>query len=144
MNNSKLMAITLAVIIGVSLFSCVKSSEKVEDAKEDVAEAKENLVDEEEAYLKEVEAYKAKVAEEITANERSIAEFNKRIATQKSEAKGEYEKTITELKNKNSDLKKKLDDFKSDSKANWEEFKVQFNKDMDELGLRIRSLNTEN
>lgn len=43
-------------------------------------------------------------------------------------------KKITVLEQKNSDLKKKLDDYKVEDKEQWEKFKVEFSKDMNDLG----------
>jgi len=37
------------------------------------------------------------------------------------------------LEQKNSDIKKKLDDFKFGNKAGWELFKVEFSREMDIL-----------
>jgi uncharacterized protein YPO0396 len=81
-----------------------------------------------------METYKKEKEAEIAANEQSIQEFNTRIANQKTEARIEYKKTIDELNRKNSDLKKRIADFKTDSKSNWDSFKTEFGRDMDELG----------
>ncbi len=51
---------------------------------------------------------------------------------------------MAELENKNSDLKKKLSDFKDDDKDKWISFKEEFNHDMDELGLAFKNLTVEN
>ncbi len=101
-------------------------------------------MNENEAYLEEIEAYKLKNAEEIANNEKSLTDFNKRIAVQKNVAKTEYEKKITFLNNQNTDLKKKMDDFKSDSKENWETFEAQFNIEMEKLRADIRELTANN
>ena len=35
-------------------------------------------------------------------------------------------------------------DYKADGKANWEVFKAEFNRDMDELGAAIKSFGEKN
>ena len=50
------------------------------------------------------------------------------------EAKADYHNKIMELEQKNSDMKKKLDDYKTEGKQKWEIFKTEFSHDMDELG----------
>ena len=37
-----------------------------------------------------------------------------------------------------------MDDYKADGKANWEAFKAEFNRDMDELGAAIKSFGEKN
>jgi len=131
-------------VMGLLLTSCSTSAEKVEKAEEKVADANENLIDENEAYKKDMEDYKKITAEEIASNEKSLAAFNARIANLKSEAKMDYEKKIKDLNGKNSDLKKRMDDFKTDSKSSWESFKTEFGRDMSELGTSIKDFTIKN
>jgi len=77
--------------------------------------------------------YKTESLDKIAANEKSIAEFNARTEHEKKEAKADYKAKIAELEQRNTDMKKKMDDYKEDGKENWEKFKVDFNLEMDEL-----------
>ena len=92
------------------------------------------------AYLVEVESYRKEAAVTINANNKSIAEFNQRIANEKSAAKADYQKKIADLESKNSDLEKKLTDYKDEGKENWEKFKTEFNQQMTDLGESIKGL----
>lgn len=143
---NKLIKINLAAVamMGLFLTSCSTPSENLERAEQKVTDANENLKQENEDYKKDMEDYKKITAAEIAANEKSIAAFNVRISTLKSEAKKEYEAKISKLNNKNSDLKKKMDDFKTDSKSNWEMFKAEFSHDMGELGTAIKDFTIKN
>src|ERR1035437_6875337 len=67
-----------------------------------------------------------------------------KIKHEKKEAKAEYKKTIDKLEQKNSDKKKKLDDYKADGKEKWELFKTDFNKGMDEIGKSLKDLTAKN
>ena len=120
------------------------SSEKVEEAKTDVAEANKDLDKANEEYLADVQNYRTETDAKIAANELSIAEFNARMAKQKNDAKVAYKQKIAELEMKNSDMKKKMDDYKQDRKENWEKFKTEFNRDMDELGKAFNDFTTKN
>jgi len=45
-----------------------------------------------------------------------------------------------ELKQKNRDLKEKLENYKDEGESKWEEFKTNFNHDMDAIGKTISDL----
>ena len=138
----KVLAVSV-LLLGLGLISCSTPEEKVEDAQDNVEEANKELEDSKE-YLWEVENYKAQQAAQIEENERSIAEFNARIDSQKKEAREDYKKKIAELERKNTDMKKRIDDFNSDNKAGWERFKEEFNHDMEQLGDALRDLGKDN
>jgi dynactin complex subunit len=127
MKNLKKVITISFMVIGVMLIGCFENSEK---SKQDI---KENIK-ENEAYKLEMDEYRFRIAEQITTNENSIIAFRSRIANQKKEARADYEKKINDLNNKNTDLKMRLDAFNADNKESWELFKVEFGRDMDELG----------
>jgi cell shape-determining protein MreC len=136
---------TALVFISFGIFqSCNTPAQKVENAKEDVADAKEDLAEANEEYLNDVEEFRRQSQEKIAENERSIALFNARIQDEKDEAKAEYKLKIVKLEAKNSDLKKKMADYKIEGKEKWEEFKAEFSRDMDELGAAFRDLTVKN
>ena len=137
MKKSILILATSALITGALITSCNSSSEKVEDAKINAIEANSDLNKANEEYLAEVENYREEMAEKTAANDQSIAEFKLKIENGKEEIKVEYRKQIKLLEEKNSDLKKKMKDYKADKKENWEEFKAEFNRDMEDLGNAI-------
>jgi predicted RNase H-like nuclease (RuvC/YqgF family) len=66
----------------------------------------------------------------ITAQEERIAEFKARIAKEKKENKDDYETMLVELEKKNSELKKKLAEFKDDGHYKWVSFKTEFDPDL--------------
>lgn len=121
-------------IIGAIITSCNTPAEKVDNAEKNVLEANEDLDKANKEHLADVEKYRKESADKIAANEKSIADFKARIAHEKKDAQVAYLKEIAVLEQKNTDLKKKIDAFKADGKEQWEKFKVEFSKDMDELG----------
>jgi hypothetical protein len=95
-------------------------------------------------YMADMAKYKTETAEKIAANDLIIKDFNDRIASQKKDAKVEYKQKVASLEQKNTDMKKKMDDYKLEGKENWEKFKTEFNHDMDELGKAFKDLTVKN
>lgn len=135
---------TYTFISGAILTSCTSSAEKLEEAKKDAVEANSDLTKANEEYLTDIENYRKETADKIAANERSIAEFEARIATEKKEARAEYKEKIIKLEQKNSDARKKMDEYKAEGKESWEIFKAEFNHDMEELGKAFKDLGNNN
>jgi hypothetical protein len=121
---------------------CNTPAEKVEKAQENVNEANDNLSKAQEEYITDIENYRHTENKKIEANEKSIADFKARIGHEKREARIEYEKRIAELEQKNSDMKRKIDDYKADGKEKWELFKADFTKGMNEIEQSIKDLTT--
>jgi PBP1b-binding outer membrane lipoprotein LpoB len=141
-----ILTVALPTLLGVALIftSCSTPAEKVKDAKENVVEAKKDLKDAKEAYLADIVTYRKYVAERIETNNQSIVAFTKLIENQKVEARKDYKLKIAELEKKNSDLKKRLNDYKENGQSNWETFKIEFDRDMEALGLAFKNLTVNN
>jgi hypothetical protein len=54
--------------------------------------------------------------------------------------KAKYENQVLTLEQKNIELKKKLNEYKYEGKDKWEEFKRDFNADVDVVGNAIKGL----
>ncbi|MBK7805153.1 MAG: hypothetical protein KA270_18405 [Saprospiraceae bacterium] len=137
MKSSKLLFLFTMLGIFFMFTSCDNAAQKVVKAEENVVDAEKDLQMAEEEYLADVEQYKLLSAEKIAANDRSIAEFNARIEQEKKEVRADYKAKIKSLETKNSDMKKKMDEYRVEGKDKWELFKTEFGKDMDELGESI-------
>jgi uncharacterized protein HemX len=134
--------VVLSIIFGGALFTSCSS--KVDEKKmTDEEIAAEHTKQAAEARDKEMAEYHEINKAQIEANQKSLAEFNARIKSEKKDAKADYEKKIAELDAKNSDMKKKMDEFHAGNKANWENFKASFDKDMTELNLAFKELMTK-
>lgn len=139
--------LTLALITLTTcavLSSCTSSEERLRIEQENVLTANEKLSAAENEYYTEIADYKKANLEKIAANEKSIAEFKARIALDKKDAKDDYDERIAELDAKNTDLKKKMDDYEESGKDNWTEFKKEFNHDMEELGKAFNDFTHKN
>ena len=142
----KIMITTIAgtLLSAAILTSCNSPAKKVENAQENVTEAKEDLAEANKEYREDMEKYRQETAEKIDANNKSLAEFNDRIKSQKMAAQADYKKKIAELEQKNTDMKKRMDEYNADGKENWENFKTEFNRDMEELGKAFKDLTVKN
>lgn len=128
------------LITGGIVTGCNTPAEKVEKAQQEVDEANNKLDKVTDEYQADIAKYRLEATERIAANEKSIAEFNARIDDQKKVAKADYTIKIAELEKKNTDMKKKMDDYKEDGKDKWEKFKLEFNHDLEELGKAFKDL----
>lgn len=139
--------ITLAltgILVGSMITSCNNSSEKkVENAAEEVDEAQKKLDEAEQHYAEEWEKFRVESEKRIADNENDLTTYREREKTDK-EFSRKYRETIDKLEVKNSEMKEKMHTAKVNAKDNWDEFKREFNHDMDELGTAIRDLGRDN
>lgn len=143
--KKSILTLALTMFAAGTIFtSCNSSSEKVENAEENLKQASQDLDKANEEYFTEIEKYRKDAAEKFTANEQSIIAFNARIENEKAEAKADYRNKIAELEQKNTDIKRRMDDYKAISKEEWETFKAEFNHDMEELGKAFYDLTAKN
>lgn len=131
-----------SVGLGMFVASCNSPEQKLENAKQDVIEANDALDDANAEYLADIEKTRKETNAKIIANEKSIAEFNKRIEKEKVEARADYKKKIAELDARNNDLKRRMDNYKAQGKDDWSSFKEDFNQEMNDLLIALDDLNT--
>ncbi len=144
MKISIVVLTVFALIASAYVTGCKTPAEKVGSAQTNVIEANKDLDVANKEYLADIEKYRKETADKIAANDKSITEFKARIDREKKTAKDEYSKKIMVLEQKNTDLKKKMDEYKSDGKEQWEAFKAEFSHDMDELGQAFKDLMVNN
>ena len=109
---STFITVTLLQFFTIIVISCTTKAEKVQNAESKVAQANADLANAKDENTAEIEHFKKETADKIAANEKSIKEFNERIASKKSDAEADYKLKVAELELKNTDMKKKLDDYK--------------------------------
>jgi uncharacterized protein YhaN len=129
---------------GILFTSCNSPSQKVENAEANVEAAQKDLEKAQQEYLADVENYRRQTALKIQANNKSISDFNASVEAEKAEVKAAYKMKVAELEKKNNDLQLKLDGYKAENKDKWEAFKMEFNRDMDQLGTALKDLTVRN
>lgn len=132
------------LLAGAVLTSCNTAAEKVDNAEDKSIKADEDFNTVKEEYLADVENFKKETNLKIEANKQMIAEFNVKIEYAKKDAKAYYVEQIAILEQKNIAMKKKLDEYEVTGKDNWETFKTEFNKDMNDLGEAFKNFTVKN
>ena len=138
---STVMIVSMTLIM---LTGCTSSSKKVKFAKENVAYAKENVVDANQklnqAVLDSVQDYKKHTEEKLLDNEKSLALYKGKIASEKIENRAKFQKEWAALAKRNEQMKQKLENYSEEKDGKWETFKKKFDYDMDELGKSFKEL----
>jgi dGTP triphosphohydrolase len=91
----------------------------------------------------EWQAFKKEQEEKIKKNEERIAELKKAKASSGKATDDVYNKRIDKLQIKNNELKMKIANYKYEN-TKWDQFKREFNRDMDEVGKSLKDLGTDN
>jgi LPS O-antigen subunit length determinant protein (WzzB/FepE family) len=83
--------------------------------------------------------------------EKKMQEYDAKIAELKTKMVGadakereKYNEKIAKLEAKNNELRQKLQNYKYESDSNWQEFKREFNHDMDEMGNAFKDIGRDN
>ena len=140
-----IFALIATVLLTGSIFtSCNTAGEKVDKAEDKSIKASEDFNIAKEEYLADIENFKKETNAKIEANNLTIADFKVKIATSKKDAQVYYQEQIAILEQKNIAMKQKLDAYEESGKDNWESFKTEFNKDMNELGEAFKNFTVKN
>ena len=142
MKNTMFAYAVLGCMAATLLAGCEKKAEpKVEPTQEEkVGAAKQDLKDAQANYQAEWQAFKAESEQKIEANEKKIDANKEKMEHAGSKAKAQYRKDVAALKEQNRELKKKLEEYKDEGQGKWEEFKSNFNRDMDSIGKTMKDL----
>ena len=144
-------AIALASFATVAVFftSCDNNnnkygSERAEDAAEDLRDAKKDLDEAQREYTIKYNDFKREMDNKITENDKAIAALKADVRERNAEAKANWNTAVNDLERKNQSLKDRINDYKADGNANWDEFKREFNHDMDRLGEALKDMTQNN
>ena len=140
MKTKYFIAAVILLFAGSVFNGCDNKQKNVEDAKDNVTEAKQELKDAQAQYENEWKQFKSDVELKINANEKRIAEFKAGIKTASGKFRAKYEKEIVVLEQKNTDLRKKLNEYKFDGKDNWEVFKDDFNREVNDIMVGLNDI----
>lgn len=133
-----LRSIVFVLIIIVSVFnSCTTKEDRIENVQEKVLDVKEDLKKAQEEFVNESE-------KRIEENRLKIDELRIKIANSDIKLREEYLIRVNRLEQKNAELRTKLKDYREVGKDKWEEFKREFNHDLDEFGKALKDLVIDN
>lgn len=136
--KKSILIVAALVFAGLATFTgCNSPSQKVENAEENVQKANEELAKARQEYLADLESFRKDNAARTLSNEQMIAELKTRVANEKEATRVAYLKRISELEQKNLEMKNKMAEYNEDGQENWKSFKTEFNRDMDNLGQSL-------
>jgi len=153
MKNSIFTLTAVFVISSAILFSGCQSAaqkeqvaqDKVEDAQNDLVAAQTNAiaVQQKAATVEELKIFRLESELKIKNNEVSIAEIKLRMYKSGNALDEVYARKIDSLELNNHNLKSRIDTYEK-SQSDWETFKREFNRDMDELGNKLKTIAAKN
>lgn len=141
---------TIATLIGTSILTvgCMSADKKKETADAQVVAAQENLIakqkNADEVYEKvataeELKTFKLESELKIKNNEVSIAELKLKMNKHGYINDEVYVKKIDSLEIRNKNLKTRMGNYEL-TQSDWTKFKHDFNRDLDDLGFRLKEL----
>jgi chromosome segregation ATPase len=128
------------------MIGCKSPGEKVDDAQEDVHEAEARLEEARRdsiAAEKEWSDFRLTAREQIEANKARIAELRDKKREKGKALDSAYQEEIDRLEERNDRLRARVDDYDK-YHSDWETFKREFNRDMDELGEALKNMTVNN
>ena len=134
--NMLITAIVLAVF--TTFYSCESKQQKVEDAQQNLQDAKQNLRDAKNELNNEYPAFRQAEEREINDNENRIAELKRKINTGGKPLDKDRADRIQKLEDRNAELRSRLYGYEK-TRSDWQTFKNDFKRDMDEFGNAIRN-----
>jgi hypothetical protein len=138
MKKKLLMFIFPALVAGTVFTSCKPDERKLE-------KDQENIRDAENKFAEDWAKYKQEQEEKIRDNEAQITSIRERLRTSSDKDKIVVEQRANELEQKNKAMRVRIEDYDREKRQDkWEEFKREFNHDMDELGNSLKDINKNN
>lgn len=137
--------VALALIFaGSFITSCESNVKRVENAEENLIDAREELNEAQIALSAEYPAFKVDAENKIAANEKRIELLNL-VIIEPNDRKFEdlRKRKIDELNQKNLSLRVKLYEYENE-RTDWEEFKREFNHDLDGVVAALKDFGTSN
>lgn len=140
------------LMAGAMLTGCQTAAQKEEAAAEDVEQAREDLQNarteaDNEAVLvannEEWQAFRNETEARIKVNEARIDELKLKMKKSGKNMDALYADKINALEQKNKDLKTRMNNYEQ-NKTDWQEFKREFNRDMEELGQSLKDFSVDN
>ncbi|MFL5754032.1 MAG: hypothetical protein ACJ76F_11540 [Bacteroidia bacterium] len=146
MKKQKLMIVMMGIVATAFISSCQSPEKKVEKAEEKVEDAKMDLtqaqIDARNENFKAWQKFRNESEDRIRENEKMIGEQKAKLKNTNNKAGNDPR--LDEMERKNSELRQKIYNYDNADDSKWEEFKREFNHDMDELGKSLKDFTVDN
>ncbi len=146
------VALAIFLIQGIILTGCNSSSQKAENAKENVQEAREDLSEAKQdantaivkaANEQEWKEFKIDAEARIKKNELRISQEKTKLKRNGNNVDEAAKQRIDALETRNAEFTNRINNYEK-NQTDWETFKLEFNRDMDELGNEFNNLTVDN
>lgn len=134
MKKSLFIITTMSLMFTLVAQSCDSSTERLENAETAVIEAERDVDIAQAEIESEIRIYRQEIANDIRENNMVIAEIKEKIEAEEGDVKATFETKITELEHENDNLKRQIDNYHVSNRNHWNDFKQDFNSNMDNLG----------
>ena len=92
------------------------------------------------AYMADIDNYRVQIADSVDVNEKCISTCTAKVSKDDRETREMYKKRTDVLEQRNSDMKRNMEEYRADGKEKWEKFRVDFDHNVSDLGKSIRNL----
>jgi len=149
MKKMMLRSATMAIFAaGILVVGCESSDQKnelaqqqVQDAKDKLELAKKNAIVV--ANAEQWKAFKEETELVVKTNEARITELKEKMKKSRKAVDSLYAMKIDSLETKNQAMNLRVTAYEK-NQSNWETFKVEFKRDMDELGEALKDFGVKN
>lgn len=132
--KNKYFILAVILLIAGSVFTGCNNRD---DTKEKVELANKAMIEAQAQFEKDWQQFKTDAELKIDANQKLIDDLKAAMKTTSAKFKAKYENQVLTLEQKNIELKKQLNDYKYAGKDNWEEFKKDFNSEVDNVMVAL-------
>ncbi|MEO0058531.1 MAG: hypothetical protein RLZZ312_178 [Bacteroidota bacterium] len=129
----------VAAVMSISILACKSAAQKETAAKQNVAEANQDLENTKEKNAADWKVFKAEAEAKILSNDQRIAELKIKANKPGSTYDSVYKNRIEKLETQNNGLKSRIKNYNS-SQTDWQTFKSDFNREMDEVGKNLKDI----
>jgi hypothetical protein len=139
------LLMTAIAFSAASLFvGCNIPADKVDSSRENVSEAQRDLADAKRELKTDLENFRISTEVQLSKNRNQITVLRGNAANERVELRDSYNAKITELENRNLAMETRLNNFQTDKNDDWQNFKAEFNRDMEGLGTAFKDLGKDN
>jgi hypothetical protein len=139
MNKPFRKLILLAGIWGTIVVGCNNNNSPLNrTSKIDSTMTPISTIDTQNIWKKDINKFQSDAKEQIRENEDSINVFKERMQKSSSDMKAKYDQRVALLREKNEEMKEKLNGFRQGNRLKWDQFKKDFNNRMDTLDQKIK------
>ncbi|MDZ7622838.1 MAG: hypothetical protein U5J96_00095 [Ignavibacteriaceae bacterium] len=136
--RNKYFILAIFLLIAGSVFTGCQNNQ--DTAKEEVKKANQDMLDAQTQFEKEWQQFKSDAELKIDANQKQIDDIKAAMQTTTAKFKTKYENQLLTLEQNNIELKKKLNNYKYAGKDNWEDFKRDFNREVDTVVVALNEI----